>query len=371
MLISFIKKEFIQLRRDRRILPIIFVAPVVQLIILGYAATVDVKDIITVVCDNDRSQESRDYLSSFFNNGYFFRVAELNDCEDIDKFLDRGRADAGIVIPSGFGSSVVSGQSIRVQAIISGINSNIGGIAFNYMSQINSRYSGRILIEKLNSSGKYRIPFISAEDRIFYNPELLSRYYMIPAILSLILMIMTMILTAMALVREKELGTMEQLIVTPLKSYHIIMGKLLPFIIIGLIDVALVTFAAVFWFGVPLKGSLLLLFFAALLFLMNTLGIGLFVSTVSSTQQQAMMSAMFFVMLPFVYLSGFIFPIENMPPVVQHFTYAIPLRYFLNIIRGIFLKGTGIQLLWKDFLTLGCFGIAILLMSVSRFKKTI
>lgn len=371
MLRYIVRKEFLHIRRDKKILPIIIIAPILQLIIFGYAANFDITDIPTAVYDLDKTPESREYLALYFSSGYFVKVAELNRYDEVDRFLDTGEASAAIVIPSGFGKKLSSGDSVDVQVIINGTDSIRGSVGLNYINNINGRYSVNIMKQRIERVGNLKLSIVDVQDRVWYNPDLKSRNYMIPAILAMILMIMTMMLTSMAIVREKEVGTIEQLVVTPVKKHQIIIGKLLPFVIIGLFDVLLVTAVAILWFGVPLKGSFWLLLFASLFFLLNTLGLGLFVSTVSKTQQQAMMTVMFFIMMPFIYLSGFVFPIENMPKPVQYVTYAIPLRYFLVIVRGIFLKGVGLQTLWGNILTLAVFGAAILLVSVVRFRKSL
>lgn len=369
MLRYLIKKEFLQLIRDRKMISIVFIAPVIQLTIFGYAAITDVKNINTVVCDMDTSQKSRDYQAHFFNNGYFTKVADISNCDILDEYLDSGKADLALIIPNQFEKNIYKGENITIQVIINGTDSNIGGVGLNYVNQINGRFSQSIMMERLLKSGNKRFSIIELEERVWYNPELKSRNYMVPAIFAMILMIITMMLTSMAIVREKEIGTVEQLIVTPAKSYQIIIGKLIPFIIIGFIDVIIILCVVIFWFEVPLKGSFFVLLGTVILFLLNTLGLGLFVSTVSATQQQAMMTVMFFIILPFIYLSGFIFPIENMPKGIQYITFIIPLRYFLTIVRGIFLKGVGFSILWKDIVILGLIGISVLLLSIWRFKK--
>jgi len=371
MLKYLIYKEFLQLRRDSRMMGIILVVPVVQLLVFGYAASVDVKDLPTVICDYDKSPESRDYVARIFNNGYFERAGDLKNMAEIDTWLDRGKADIAIVVPDGFGRAERSGGSVTVQAIINGTDTTVGSVGLSYLAQINARYAAKVIVERFSKAGKGTVAMIDLKDRVWYNPELKSLYFMIPALISMIVMIITMMLTAMAIVKEKEIGTIEQLVVTPAKSYHIILAKLFPYTAICFLNILVILAIAVFWFGVPMKGSVPLLLGMALLFLLNTLGLGIFVSTLSRTQKQAMMAIIFFILLPFIYLSGFIFPIENMPPVVQAVTYAIPLRYFLTIIRGIFLKGVGLDVLWPDALCLLGIGTAILTLSIARFRKQI
>ncbi len=368
MLGDLIRKEFIQLRRDRRMLPLIFLAPVLQLIIFGYAATVDVNQISTVTCDLDRSAQSRRYLDSFFTGGYFRLVGTVSTAARADRLMTDGTADLVIVVPSGFGRDLAAGRPTAVQVLINGTDTNIASVGMNYVTQINGRYNANIVTQRLASvPGGVGMPAV--RDRVWYNPELKSRNYMVPAILAMILMVMTMMLTAMAIVREKEIGTIDQLVVTPVRAWQIILGKMIPFILIGFVDIVLVLAVCVFWFGVPLAGSLSLLFLMSFLFLLNTLGLGLFVSTISSTQQQAMLTVMFFIMMPFIYLSGFAFPIENMPQSIQYVTYAIPLRYFLVILRGLFLKGVGLGVLWPQALALLGIGLAVLVGSALRFRK--
>ncbi|MDI6807934.1 MAG: ABC transporter permease [Candidatus Eisenbacteria bacterium] len=366
-----IRKEFIQLRRDRRMFFVVFFAPVFQLFILGYAVNLDVRDIPTLVCDNDNTKTSRGFLSEFSNSGYFRLTAYVNRIEDIDRYLDNGKASVAIVIPRGFGDKVIAGKPAQVQVIADGSETTTGTIGLSYASMIVAGYSRDIVsqqFEWLRGRGQ-KLSAISPELRIWYNPELRSRNFMIPGVLALILMVMTMMLTSLAVVKEKETGTMEQLIVTPIRPRELIIGKLAPFTIIGFIDVILVVLVTTFWFHIPIKGSVPLLFGLCAIFLMTTLGLGLLVSTVSRTQQQAMMTAIFFVMLPMMFLSGFVFPIENMPRIIQFITYLLPLRYFFVIIRGLFLKGVGIVELWDEAVALLILGTIIFSMSVLRFRK--
>jgi len=369
MLGYLVRKEFTQLRRDRRMLPLIFLAPVLQLIIFGYAATVDVNRISTVVCDLDQSTQSRRYLDAFFTSEHFHEVGTVATAAAADRLMTDGTADLVIVVPSGFGRDLEAGRSTSVQVLINGTDTNVASAGLNYVTQINGRFNLRIVTQRLALvPGGVGLPAV--RDRVWYNPELKSRNYMVPAILAMILMVMTMMLTAMAIVREKEIGTIDQLVVTPVRAWQIIVGKMIPFVLIGFVDIVLVLVVCVFWFGVPLAGSLLLLFLMSFLFLLNTLGLGLFVSTISATQQQAMLTVMFFIMMPFIYLSGFAFPIENMPEGIQYVTVVIPLRYFLVILRGLFLKGVGLDVLWPQALALLGLGLAVLGASALRFKKT-
>ena len=369
MLHHLIRKEFLQLRRDRRMLPIILIAPIVQLLIFGYAATVDVKGIATVTCDLDRSAESRAYLDAYFAGDTLVRAGACTAAADADRLLTDGAADLVIVVPAGFGRALATGRPAAVQVLVNGSDTNVASVGLNTVAQVNGRFNVALVAGRLGRLPGGPVGLPQVRDRIWYNPELKSRNYMIPAVLAMILMVMTMLLTAMAIVREKELGTIDQLVVTPVRAWQIVAGKMVPFTVIGFLDMVLVLAVCVFWFGVPVKGGVGLLFLLSLLFLLNTLGLGLFVSTVSSTQQQAMLTVMFFIMMPFIYLSGFAFPIENMPVPIQHVTQVIPLRHFLVILRGIFLKGVGLDVLWPQALALLGLGLAVLAASALRFRK--
>jgi ABC-2 type transport system permease protein len=362
-------KEFLQIRRDKRMLPLILLAPVVQVILLGYAATVDVKNIGLVVYDADGSVESREYLERFTNTGYFELVEFVDHPRMLDKFLDETRATLAINIPESFSRDLGAGRAVRVQLIADGADANTANISLNYAAQITARYAESLLAERLSRIGGATIPHIQAQTRVWFNPDLRSANYMIPGVVALILMIITTTFSSAAIVREKESGTIEQILVTPIKPYQFMLGKLVPFIIIGFGDVVLVLGVAVNWFDIPLKGSIPLLFGLCGLFILTTLGLGLFVSTVSKTQQQAMMTAQFFIFFPFIFLSGFTFPIDNMPPIIQGVTYLIPLRYFITIVRDLFLKGVGLEILWPQALALLVFGLIILSLSVARFQK--
>ncbi|MEW6457372.1 MAG: ABC transporter permease [Acidobacteriota bacterium] len=372
IIINFIQKEFIQLRRDPRMFPILFIAPVLQLIILGYVATLDIKEIPTVVCDLDNSKQSREILKSFSNSGYFSFRYFVDSPKHIDKYLESGKAIVSITIPKGFIKEIKRGRGTDIQLLFDASDANTANIARNYSQMISMNYSKISLTKhhsRLKILQKERASQINAEPRVWYNPELKSSNFMVPAVVCLILTVMTTILTAMAIVKEKEMGTLEQIIVTPIKPFQLILGKLLPFTIIGFIDVILVVVIGTFWFKVPIKGSVLLLFALSSLFLLTSLGLGLFISTISKTQQQAMVTSAFFIMFPSIILSGFIFPINNMPKIIQAITYIIPLRYFLTIIRNIFLKGTGIEFLWDETLALFLLGVIIMTLSVIRFRK--
>ena len=367
-----IRKEFIQLRRDPKLVPILFFAPLIQLLLLGYAANLDVKDIPTVVCDQDGTAASRALISRFMNSGYFVRAGTVTAPDAIDPYLEKGKAAVAVIVPRGFANDLAAGTPATVGVIVDGSESQSATIGAGAASMIVSVHVQGLLgptIGRLRALG-VRPVRLSPEVRVWYNPELRSRNFMVPGILGLLLMVTTMMLTSMAIVREKETGTMEQLIVTPVRPYELIAGKLLPFLIIGVVNVVMIVGLIFLLFRLPMRGSLLLLFGLSLVFMLTTLGLGLFISTISSNQQQAMLTAVFFLM-PMMLFSGFAFPIENMPKVVQAVTYVVPLRYYFVVVRGIYMKGVGIHELWTQGLAMLVFGIAILTLSVLRFRKKV
>jgi ABC-2 type transport system permease protein len=368
---QIIIKEFLQLKRDPRLLMIALMAPILQLIILGYAANMDVNNVRTIIFDQDKTTESRDFVKKFYASSYFEVVKYTDDYEDITKYIDGGKALVGIVIPKDFEKKINRREPVQVQAIFDGADANKSSIAAGYVAGIAGSYAKNIALKNLNRAGMKMSPAgsITAETRIWYNPDLKTRTFMLPSILGLILMVITTILMSMAVVKEREIGTLEQIIVTPIKSYQLIIGKLVPFMILGFIDILLVQGVMVFWFGIAIRGSFWFLLFASFLFVLSTLGLGLFISTISKTQQQAMLVALFGLMLPMIYLSGFAFPIENMPKIIQYITYIIPLRYYITILRDVILKGSSFMQLIPETITLFCMGAAILLLSALRFNK--
>jgi ABC-2 type transport system permease protein len=369
-ILSILWKEFVQLRRDPKLFPVIFISPILQLLLLGYAANLDVKNIPSVICDMDRSAASRDFLDGFLNSGYFTVRARIERMDEIDPHLDDGDAAMAFVIPRGFGDKLASRREASVMVIADGSESQSASIGVNYATMIAAKYSQKIIFEAFERAKGLGLKpvLVNTEVRVWYNPELKSRNFMVPGVLGLILMVMTTSLASLGIVRERETGTMEQLIVTPIRPYQLIVGKLLPFVLIGLVDATFVITVARGWFGIPVRGSVALLFALCLAFMLNTLGIGLFISTISRTQQQAMLTSLFFI-LPQMLLSGFVFPIENMPKVFQYLTTIIPLRYFFVIIRGIMLKGAGWPELWHQAAALLALGTVVLALSVARFHK--
>lgn len=364
-------KEFLQTFRDPRMRAVIFLMPVIQSLVFGYAVTTDVKDIPTAFYDLDNTQESRELISRFVASRYFHAQEYVTDGRKAQQLMNRG--DVGLILhmKKGFGEELRSDRTAALQLIVDGTNSNTAGIILDYAARIVADYNETVILTQLTTlTGQKPARPMELASRAFFNPNLESRYYYVPGVIALIVMLITLMLSSMAVVREKEIGTIEQIMVTPITRTEFILGKTVPFAIIGFVDVIIISVIAVFWFSVPLKGNLLLLLAGNGLYLMSTLGLGLLISTVSETQQQAMMSA-FFVYFPAVLLSGFMFPIANMPTVVQWFTYVNPLRYFLVIIRGIFLRGIGPEFLWPQMAALAGLGLLLLGLAVSRFQKTI
>ena len=369
---TLIWKEFIELRRTPQLLRLIIIAPIVQLTMLGYAATTDIRNVPIAVMDGDRTPASRRLIERFAASPYFDIAREETSPAALDDDLALGRVWLAIVIPAGLGAAVEkppTPETIRaatVQVLADGTDANSSGVALSYVQGVVAEFNAALAAERGDGAEG---PAVDARVRVWFNPDLQSRNFMIPGVLALLLLLVTANLTSMAIVREREVGTLDQLNVTPLGRWELIVGKLLPYALVGLVDVALVVAVTVLWFEVPLRGSIWLLFGASLIYLLCTLGLGLFVSTISSTQQQAMMTATFFFLVPMIYLSGFIFPIENMPRVIQWATFAIPLRYFLVIVRGIFLKGVHFDVLWPQFAAMAAWGVAILTLAAVRSHK--
>lgn len=366
-LIFLVRKELIELRRDPRLFGIAIAAPIIQLTLLGYAVTTDVRNVPLVVADGDRSAQSRALIGRLEASPYFDVVDTVTTVAEVDPYVQRGLAWMALAIPPGYGRQVRSGHSATVQVVADGTDGSSTTVALAYAVDFLSDYAEELLRDRL--AGAAGVQPMDLQVRVWFNPELESRDFMIPGVLALLLMVVTGNLSSMAIVREREVGTYEQLVVTPLRRAELILGKLLPFALVGMLDVLLVVAVAVFWFEVPLRGSFALLVAMSAVYLLTTLGVGLFVSTVSSTQQQAMMTVVFFFMLPMLYLSGFIFPIENMPRAIQLATYLVPLRYYLVIVRGIFLKGVGLETFWPEALALAGWGLAILGLAVARSRK--
>ncbi len=364
-------KEFIHIFRDPKMKGIIFLMPIVQVMVFGYAVTTDVKNVATAVFDLDNSIASRELVTRFVKSGYFDVVAHIQDEDQVRDVLDRGTVRAVLRLNKGFERELRAGRTAQLQVLLDGTDSNTAGIVLDYSARIAGELSQAILVKRVSRlKGEFNPPAgVDMQTRAWFNENLESRNFYVPGVIAILLMLITLMLTSMAVVREKEVGTMEQIMVTPITPAEFILGKSLPFALIGLADVIVITLIAVFWFGVPIRGDLVLLFLSKALYLMTTLGVGLLISTVSQTQQQAMMSTFFFY-FPAVLLSGFMFSIANMPEPIQWLTYLNPLRYFLVIIRGIFLKGVGPSVLWPQMLALATMGSLTLWAASRRFRKT-
>jgi ABC-2 type transport system permease protein len=368
-----IVKEFIQLRRDRYVRVRLIVPPLVQMLVFGYAATFEVKHLPIAVLDLDHSQLSRELLSRFTFTGRFKIAAVLNNERELTALIGRSAIPMALKIEPGFAELVRKGRTAHLQAIVDGTNSNTALIAVGYINQIATRFSqdyARARIERLAPAAAARVPQVILEQRPWYNPGMSSRWFFVPGLIGSITMMLVVNLTAFAIVREREIGTLEQVLVTPIRPVEFILGKTIPFFLVGLADVALITAVGTLWFQVPFRGSPLVLLLGTVLFLSCTLSVGLLISTLCSTQQQAFASGFFFLNPAFI-LSGFSFPISSMPPAMRALTYLGPLRYFLVIVRGTFLKGVGLRVLWPQMLALAGLTAILLTVSVLRFRKSL
>lgn len=363
---ELVRKEFIQLLRDRRNRLILFVAPLIQMLVFGYVVNYDIRHIRVALTDYSRTVESRALAEAFSGGGIFHIRHTPEDSRTFEDLLLRGQVDMGIKIPPDFASLIRAGKTAPLQIIVDGSMSNMAALRLSYIASVLERFNRDTLHELYPMKMDYGR--IDARIRAWYNPNIESQHFFVPGIVAFVIMLISLLLTSMAIIREKEAGTMEQLIVTPLKPSELILGKTIPYIIISFLQLTGVIALAVFWFDIPLAGSIALLVLAAGIFLLSTLGIGLFISTVSATQQQAMMTTFFFI-LPFFMLSGFVFPIANMPLLVQWLTYLNPLKYFLIILRGIFLKGVGFDVLWSQYLFMAILGGLVFTGAIARFKK--
>jgi ABC-2 type transport system permease protein len=363
---EMVRKEFIQLFRDKRSRPILIIAPLVQLLVFGYVVNYDIKDIRVALIDHARTRESRVMIDSFTASKIFTITHLPATPREMEELLLAGKVDLGIKIPPDFSDRIRHGQTADVQILVDGGMSNMASVRISYTATVLDQLNTALIKELTGREIKYGK--IDGRIRTWYNPNLDSQNFFVPGIVAFVVMLIALLMTSIAIIKEREQGTMEQLIVTPLKPIELIIGKTIPYTIIAIAQMVIVMLFALFWFDVPLAGSVPALFFATCLFLLSTLGVGLFISTVSKTQQQAMMTTFFFI-LPFFMLSGFVFPIANMPVIVQWLTYLNPLRYFLVIIRGIFLKGVGLGILWPQYAALAVLGIAVFAGAVGRFHK--
>jgi ABC-2 type transport system permease protein len=370
-------KELRQAFREPRMRALLIAPPLLQLLIFGYAVNLDIENARLAWIDRDGSSQSRDLYHRFAGSPNFEIAFHPADDREAQLLLDRGRVQAIVHVPPGFGRDILRGKETEIQVLLDGTNSNSAGIIASYTANIIARYSAQAVAHTMDGAlvGRTeagavdrRMAAVSAESRVWFNPDLRSRNFYVPGVIVNIILIVTTMLTALAIVREKEIGTMEQLMVTPIRPVELMIGKMLPFALVGLVNTAMITVAAFLVFKVPFEGSVLVLGISACLFLLTTLGTGLLISTVSHTQQQAMMASFFFV-LPAIMLSGFAFPIRNMPGPVQYLSYLNPMRYFIDIVRGVFLKGSGFDIHWPEMAAMLLFGVAIIAFSALRFHK--
>ncbi len=368
-LISIVRKEFIQLWRDKRMLAIILVFPIVQLFILSYIFTTDVRDLPMAVFDQSHSAEARDFLEAYRATDYFALTRAVDSDLELHRLIEKGEVGIGLIIPPDYASQVHKGQA-QVPLILDGSDPTIANTALSAARLIAQNYATNLMVERLQRSGltvRMQLP-IDVRTTVWYNPDLVSAYFMIPGVIAMILFAITALLTATSVVREREHGTIEQLIVTPIRSWELVVGKILPYVILGLFDTVTVIAIGHFWFGVPVRGSLLLIAMVSLLFLASGLGIGLLISTIANTQQEAMLTV-WMTLLPAIFLSGFLFPINNMPLLLRWISYVIPMRYFLEALRVLMLKGAGMAAIQNQVIALILFGILIMGAAALRFRK--
>ena len=369
---SITRKEFIQIVRDPRTLGITFVMPIALMLLLGYAATTDVRHVPMAVFDQDRSADSRDLLEAFAATDYFQMAYEADSDAQIEALIASGAARTGLIIPPDYSEKITGGTPAQVAFIIDGSDPSVAQTSLQAATLIGQEHAIQLVATRLEAAGQGGLLTLPLEVRssVWYNPDLVSAFYMVPALIGIILLFVSAILTSTAIVRERERGTIEQLLVTPIRPWELLVGKITPYVLIAFWDTIEVLVVGTLIFKVPINGSVPLLLLLTGLFLVTTLGIGLLISTVARTQQEAMMTAIFF-LLPNIFLSGFFFPIAAMPVVLQWVTYVIPLRYFLDIVRGIVLKGVGIEALWPDVIALAIFGLVIIAAASRRFRKSL
>ncbi len=366
-------KEFIQVFRDKRTRFILIGPPIIQMLVFGYAATYEIRHVPTVVLDLDHSQESRDLLSLFSSSPYFDVQRQLSSSRELGDLIDQGKATVGLEIDAGFARKLRSGQTAPLQVIVDSTNSNTALIASGYIAQIALGYAQTYQQDRIMRIAPQlveSVPSVQLEPRPWYNPGLKSRWFFVPGVIGSLTLVLVVTLTAFAVVREREIGTLEQIMVTPIRPAEFILGKTLPFFLIGLFDVSLIAVVGTLWFQVPFRGHISVLLTGSILFIVSMLGVGLLISTVSSTQQQAMVTSFFFIM-PAIAFSGFGFPISTMPQWMQTLTYLVPLRYFLIVLRGAYLKGAGMAILWPQMAAMAGLGVVLLTIAILRFHKAL
>jgi ABC-2 type transport system permease protein len=367
---ALIRKEFIQIGRDKRTLILVLIIPIMQLFLLGYAATNDVRNVPLALYDQDRGPEARRLLDAYRAADYFKITYDVSSETELRDLIDRGEARAGLIIPPGYSDDIQGGEQAQVMFVLDGSDPTVASTAFSSARLIGQAYSTQVLEERLLRRGQAVViePPVEVSTNVWYNPDLISAYFMIPGVIGMILFALTSILTASAIVRERERGTIEQLIVTPLRPWELVVGKLFPYVILALLNSFEVLAIGHYWFKVPINGSLWLIAVASLIFLLSSLGIGMLASTIANTQQEAMLTV-WLLLLPSIFLAGFFFPLEAMPKILQWISYVFPLRYYLVIIRSLMLKGVGISAIQSELIALTIFGIAIMSLASVRFRK--
>jgi ABC-2 type transport system permease protein len=366
-------KEFLQVFRDKRTRFVLIGPPIIQMLVFGYAATLEIKHVTTAIVDYDNSQVSRDLISRFEASRYFDIRTRLADRRQIPDLIDRGDVTMAIQINSGFAQNLRKGQTAHVQVIVDSTNSNTALVGLGYVNEVTSNFAREYQLESLRRMLPFassHIPDIVLDRRPWYNTDMQSQWFFVPGVIGNLMLVIVVTLTAFAVVREREIGTLEQIMVTPIRSYEFILGKTIPFFLIGLFDAALISTVGTLWFRVPLRGSIGVLALGTILFLLCMLGVGLFISTTSATQQQAMVTGFFFIM-PAVIFSGFGSPISSMPAFMQFLTYFNPLRYYQTVLRSVYLKGVGLEVLWPQMAAMAVMGFVFLTVSILRFKKSI
>jgi ABC-2 type transport system permease protein len=366
------RKEFIQIRRDKATLYMVAIFPVMMLVLYGFGIRYDVKSVPMTVLDQDGTPQSRQYIERFVHSPYFVVRRYVDNYRDLQRDIDRGESRIGLVVSSEFGQRLSSRRTAEVQVIVDGADNNTATIAMNYVSQITQAYSSFVIVQQLEAllrQAQLTIPAIEAEPRVWFNPNLESVQFIVPGIIAIIMMIVGTVLTAVTIVKEKETGTIEQIVSSPIGRYELMVGKVLPYAVLAYVDFLLIVGASYVLFGVTIKGSLFLLLVTAFIYLIGVLGLGILVSTSTQTQMSAMLTAIMASMLPSILLSGFIFPIRQMPKILQAITVVVPARYFIEILRDIYLKGLGIEYFWKETLYILLFGFATLILAAWRFQK--
>ena len=373
-LLAIARKEFIQIRRDKATIYMVFIFPVMMLILYGFGIRYDVKLVPMTILDQDRSTESRQYIERFSKSPYFRIVRTVDSYAELQSDIDRGHARIGVVIPPAFGGRLSSYREAAVQVIVDGSDNNTATISLGYFSTITREYSSSIMttqLEGLLRRTNLELPPIDLQPRIWFNPDLKSVQFIVPGIIAIIMMIIGTVLTAVTIVKEKEQGTIEQIVSSPIKRYELMVGKVIPYAALAYLDFLLIVVASRLIFGVQIKGSVMLLFIVAFFYLWGVLGMGVLVSTATDTQVAAMLSAILLSMLPSILLSGFIFPIRQMPYALQILTIVVPARYFIEVIRDIYLKGLGLEAFWREVVYIMLFGLAVMTLAARRFKKTL